>query len=64
MSSYPISNETESLRIKTRDDKIKNLIYETEKNDHENIIKSPKNDNEYYKKKNKSLNKKSIIIYH
>ena len=41
---------------KTRDDEIKNLKYQTEKHDHENILKSLKIDNEYYKKKYKSLN--------
>ena len=45
------------LTIKTRNDEIKNLKSQTEKHDHENILKSFKIDNEYYKKKYKSLNK-------
>ena len=49
------------LKIKTRDDAIKNLKYQTEKHDHENILKSLKIDNEYYKKKYKSLNKKKVL---
>ena len=50
MSTYPnISNETELLKIKTRDDE-KKLENQTEKHDHENILKSLKIDNEYYKK--------------
>ena len=63
MSTYPdIKNEPELLRIKTRDDEIKNLKYQTEKHDHENILKSLKIDNEDYKKKDKNLNKKKILL--
>ena len=51
MSGYPNkNNEPELLKIKTRDDEIRNLKYQTEKLDHENILKSFKIDNEYYKK--------------
>ena len=40
MSTYPdLKNEPELLKIKTRDDEIKNLKYQTEKHDYENIIK-------------------------
>ena len=63
MSNYPdLKNEPDLLRIKTRDDEIKSLKYQTEKHDHENILKSLKIDNEYYKKKYKSLNKKMILL--
>ena len=63
MSTYPnLNNEPELLKIKTRDDEIKNLKYQTEKHDHENILKSLKIDNEYYKKKYKSLNKKKVLL--
>ena len=63
MSTYPdLKNEPELLKIKTRDDEIKNLKYQTKKHDHENILKSLKNDNEYYKKKYNSLNKKKILL--
>ena len=63
MTSYPdLKNDFELLKIKTRDDEIKNLKYQTEKHDHENILKSLKSDNEYYKKKYKSLNKKKILL--
>ena len=63
MTTYPdIKNEPELLKIKTRDDEIKNLKYQTEKHDHENILKSLKVDNEYYKKKYKNLNKKKILL--
>ena len=65
MTTYPdLKNEPELLKIKTRDDEIKNLKNETEKHDHENILKSLKSDNESYKKKYKSLKKESIINYH
>ena len=63
MSIYPdLKNEPELLKIKTKDDQLKELQYKTEKHDHENILKSLKNDNEYYKKKYKSLNKKKILL--
>ena len=63
MWNYPdLKNEPELLRIKTRDDEIKNLKYQTEKHDYENILKSLKRDNEYYKKKYKSLNKKKVLL--
>ena len=63
MTTYPdLKNEPEFLKIKTRDDEIKNLKYQTEKHDHENILKSLKIDNEYYKKKYKGLNKKKILL--
>ena len=40
MSAYPdLKNEPELLKIKTRDDEIKNLKYPTEKHDHENMLK-------------------------
>ena len=59
MSTYPdLKNYIDLLKIKTRDDEIKTLKYQTEKHDHEIILKSLKNDNEFYKKKYKSLNKK------
>ena len=63
MTNYPdLKNEPELLKIKTRDDEIKNVKYQNEKHDHENILKSLKIDNEYYKKKYKSLNKKKVFL--
>ena len=59
MTTYPdLKNESELLKIKTRDDEIKNIKYQTEKDDHEKILKSLKIDNEYYKKKYKILKKR------
>ena len=63
MSNYPdLKIEPELLKIKTRDDEIKNLKYQTEKHDYENILKSLKIDNQYFTKKYKSLNKKKILL--
>ena len=63
MSTYPdLKNDVELLKIKTKDDQLKELQYKTERHDHENILKSLKSDNEYYKKKYKSLNKKKIML--
>ena len=61
MTTYPnLNNEPELLRIKTSVDEIKNLKYHREKHDHENILKSLKIDNEYYKKKKKILIKRTF----
>ena len=53
-----LNNEPEMLKMKTRDDESKNLTYQTGKYNHENTLDSLKIDNEHYKKKYKSLNKK------
>ena len=63
MTHYPdLKNEPELLKIKTRDDEIKNLKYQNEKHDHEGILKSLKIDDEYYKKKYESINKKKVLL--
>ena len=63
MNTYhDLKSEPELLKIKTKDDQLKELQYKTEKHDLENILNSLKNDNESYKKKNKSLNKKKILL--
>ena len=63
MSTYPdLKNEPELLKVKTKDDQLKELPYKTERHDHENILKSLKSDNEYYKKKYKNLNKKNVLL--
>ena len=58
MSGYPNlkTDDVELLKIKTKDDQLKELPYKTEKHDHENILKSLKINNDYYKKEYKSLN--------
>ena len=63
MSTDPnMKNEPEVLKRKMTDDEIQKLKYQTEKHDHENILKSPKIDNEYYKNKYKTLNIKNILL--
>ena len=63
MATYPdLKNDPELLKIKTKDDQIKELQYKTEKHDYGNILKSLKIDNEYFKKKYKNLNKKKILL--
>ena len=63
MSTYPdLKNDVELLKIKTKDDQLKELQYKTERHDHENILKSLKVDNDYYKKKCNSLNKKKVLL--
>ena len=52
MSNYPgLKNEPELLKFKTRDDEIKSLKYQIRKHDLENILKSLKIDDDFYKKK-------------
>ena len=63
MTTCPnLSNEPELLKIKTRDDEIKILKYQTEKHDDENIEKSLEVDYECFKKEYKSSNKKKILL--
>ena len=47
MSTYPnLSNEPEVLKTKTNYDEIKNLKFQTENHDYENLLKSLKADSE------------------
>ena len=63
MTTYPhLKNEPEILKTKTQYDEIKNLKYQQEKHDYENILKSLKVDNDYFKKKCKNINKKKILF--
>ena len=64
MSGYPNlkTDDVELLKIKTKDDQLRELQYKTEKHDHENILKSLKADSERIKKRYKSLNKKKILL--
>ena len=62
MSTYPnMNNDPELLKIKTKDDEIKHLKYRTEKHDYESIIKSLKNDIDYYRKKYKGFKKRMYL---
>ena len=56
------SGDPELLKIKTEDDEIKELKCKSEKHDNENILRFLKIDDEYYKKKYKSLNKKKELL--
>ena len=64
MSGYPNlkTDDVELIKIKTKDDQLKELQYKTGKHDFENLLKSLKSDNESYRKKHKSLNKKKILL--
>ena len=64
MNTYQnLKNEDPTLiKITTKDDKIKELEYKTEKHDHENVLKSLKIDNEYYKWKDKNLDRKKVLL--
>ena len=64
MSEYLILKNEDPilLKITTKDDRIKELQYKTEKHDHENILRSLKIDNEYYKRKHKNLNNKKVLL--
>ena len=57
-----MNNDPELLKIETKDDEIRNLKYKTEKRDWDKKIKSLKVDNDYYKKKYKSINKKKVFL--
>ena len=46
MSIYPnLNNEQDLLKIKTRDNEIKNVKQQTEKHDFDNMLKSLESDN-------------------
>ena len=61
--AYPnLSKDPELLKIKTKDDQLRELQYKTEKHDLENISKSLKIDNDYYEWKYKSLNQKEVLL--
>ena len=64
-SSYKLQNQEPVyltlLKVKTKDDEIKELKYKAEKHDYENISKNLEIDNDYYKKY-KPVNKKKVFI--
>ena len=63
MNTHPNLNiEPELLKTKLRDNENRNLKQQTEKHDHENILKSLKLDNENHKKKYKSLNRRKVFF--
>ena len=59
--TYPNLNiDPELLKLKVKDDEIKELKYRLEKHDYENILKTRKIDSEYYKKKYRSSKRKYL----
>ena len=50
------------MRIETKDDQLKELQVKTERHDEENLLKNLNIDNNNYKKKYKSLNKKKTLL--
>ena len=48
---YPELNIDQELNIKTKDDEIKEQRHRAEKHDYENILKLPKQDKDYFRKK-------------
>ena len=56
MANPNLKNESPTLlKITSKDDETEELKHKTEKHDFENILKSPKNDNNCYKKKNRKV---------
>ena len=46
--AYPnLNNDPGLLKTKTMDDRLRELQYKTEKRDHENLLKSLRNDNKF-----------------
>ena len=56
------TNDVKLLKIKLKEDQLKELQYKSEKQYHEKILKSLKNDNESYKKTYKSFKKNVLLI--
>ena len=61
MASPHLVGDPELQKIKTKDDEFYKLRYKTEKYDHENILKSFKIDNHYYKKTDESFYEKNKL---
>ena len=60
---YPnLNNEAQLLKIKTKNDEVRELKYKTELYDYGNILQALKDDNEKYKKKYNSLKKEKILL--
>ena len=56
-----INGDPEVSKVKTKDDQLKELQYKTESLDYGVILQNLKIDNDYYKKKYKSLNNKKVF---
>ena len=62
MAHPKYNGDPELLKLKIKDHDIEELIFETEKHDYENFSKSLKIENEYYKKKYRSSNKRKKTL--
>ena len=63
MTIYPdVNNIPELLKIRTRNDEIEISKNQTEKQGSENWLKSLKSDNNFYRRKNESLNKMKVSL--
>ena len=61
--SYPnLNGQPERLKMKTKDDEIKEVEYKTGKHDYEKSLKSPKLDSDHYRKNFKGLNRKKLLL--
>ena len=61
--TYPnLSNHPKFLKLKTRDDEIKQIKIISEKHDYDNNLNSLKIDNDFFEEKDKSFNKKKILL--
>ena len=61
MAHPKYNGDPELLKLKIKDHDIEELIFETENYDYENFSKSLKIENEYYKKKYRSSNKRKKL---
>ena len=63
MSTYPnLNNDPQVSRIKTKDDKIRDIKYKIERHDHKKVLKSLYIVEDYFRNKYKILNKKKILL--
>ena len=63
MTTYSnLNNEPELLKMKTKNDEVKDSNYKTEEHNSDILLKSLEIDNEYYKKKYKSLGEKKVLL--
>ena len=61
--TYPnLNNHPDFLKLKTRDDEIKQIKINSEKHDYDNNWNSLKIDNDFFEEKYKSFNKKNLFL--
>ena len=62
MAISKLNDQLQLLKVKPKDDQLKELQHKTEKHDQKNILRSLKIDDDFHKKKYKSLNKKKVLL--